>query len=150
MPGRVVMLGPLRVECLLDKADTAGAVSVFDVSFPAGAGSFGATVRAGEPPPLAHSHLRFDEVMHLLEGDVEVAIGDGTRHAAAGDVIYVPRGVPHGFANRGQSRARILFTAVPGELTLAYFEALAAAGDDEEARFAAMRRHGVEPRLSRG
>lgn len=146
MAGRVVMLGPLRVECLLDKADSGGTVSVFDVTFPAGAGSFGTTVLAGEPPPLAHSHLRFDEVMHVLEGDVEVAVGHGTRHATAGDVIYVARGVPHGFANRGSGTARVLFTAVPGELTLAYFEAIAAA-PDEEARFAAMRRFGVEPRL---
>ena len=143
----MVWLGPLRVECLLDHGDTAGSVSLFDVTFPAGTGSFGTPVTAGEAPPLAHSHLRFDEVMHVLEGEVEVAVGDQMRRARAGDVLYVPRGVSHGFANRGSGPARILFTAVPGELTLAYFEALAAA-PDAPARLEAMRRFGVEPRLT--
>lgn len=141
---RVVWLGPLRVECLLDRADTGGSVTLFDVTFPAGTGSFGTPVAAGEAPPLAHSHLRFDEVMHVVEGEVDVLVGESTRSAGAGDVIYVPRGVPHGFANRGAGAARILFTAVPGELTLAYFEAMASASGDAE-RLAAMRRFGVEP-----
>ena len=60
--------------------------------------------RAGGEPAL-HVHDREDETYVVLEGELTFQRGDERFDAAAGDVVFLPRGVVHGFALRTPSRA---------------------------------------------
>jgi mannose-6-phosphate isomerase-like protein (cupin superfamily) len=47
-------------------------------------------------PPF-HIHHDEDETFYLLEGEVRFKRGDTILHARAGEVVYLPKGIPHGF-----------------------------------------------------
>lgn len=53
-------------------------------------------VRQGESPPL-HIHEREDEIFHLLAGEFTFRQGDEEVKKGPGDVIFIPKGVPHTF-----------------------------------------------------
>ncbi len=48
-----------------------------------------------------HIHRNADEFFIVLEGSGRIYTDDGTAPAAKGDVIWTPRGRPHGFDNTG-------------------------------------------------
>lgn len=51
---------------------------------------------AGFAPPV-HSHRYEDELMIVLEGEIELRDGDRRSVARAGEIVYLPHGVPHSF-----------------------------------------------------
>jgi quercetin dioxygenase-like cupin family protein len=53
-----------------------------------------------------HTH-NVEETVLILEGEATVQIGEATHDLAAGDATWVPTGVPHRFANRGEGVMRI-------------------------------------------
>ena len=61
-----------------------------------------------------HKHADEDEVMYVLEGEMEITLGDNTFMATAGDCFSFPRHVPHGYTNIGITEARTLWIATPG------------------------------------
>lgn len=68
------------------------------------------------PPGYAvptHVHEDEDELFYILEGQLTVEGPDGLTTAEAGDFVHLPRGVPHGFANRTDSLTRMLVIATP-------------------------------------
>ena len=69
----------------------------------------------GGGPPM-HLHINEDEVLHLLEGELMLKVGDETIEMSAGDMAFVPRGVPHGYTNRQQTPARAVGVFVPSGL----------------------------------
>jgi HTH-type transcriptional repressor of puuD len=70
---------------------------------------------AGTAIPL-HTH-NVEESVFILEGQA-TAVVDGTSFdLEAGDATWVPAGVPHRFANRGQSRMRIYWVYGGREVT---------------------------------
>jgi mannose-6-phosphate isomerase-like protein (cupin superfamily) len=80
-------------------------------------------VPAGYPGPPLHLHPDFDELFYVLEGELSMRIGARTETVAAGGVAFVPRGVPHTFANRSEGFAHSLVTVTPAGHER-YFEAL--------------------------
>lgn len=52
-------------------------------------------------PP--HIHPTQDEFIRVLEGRFELMLGDKTDTAEAGDLIRLPRGIPHGIFNRSNA-----------------------------------------------
>ena len=83
-------------------ADTGGAYTLLEVRAPAG---FGA--------PL-HVHHTEDEGFHVLEGSIDVTVGDDAPvHLEAGDFAFGPREVPHRF-DAGPAGARMLWVLSPG------------------------------------
>lgn len=60
-----------------------------------------------------HVHRKMDETIYVVEGEIEFIVAGETFLRPAGSVAFIPRGVHHGFSNRGPNRARvtILFTA---------------------------------------
>jgi quercetin dioxygenase-like cupin family protein len=73
-----------------------------------------ATIIAGPghgPPP--HYHENEDECFVVKEGRLSFLSGGEWKEAGPGDVIFTPRGTIHTYKNMGESRATMLFTALP-------------------------------------
>lgn len=69
--------------------DTGGAYSLTDSMVPP----------QGGPPP--HVHHREDEAFWVLEGELEVYVGEHTFKAEAGSFVHLPKGVLHSYQNAG-------------------------------------------------
>ncbi len=66
-------------------------------------------------PPL-HMHTREDEHYFFLEGTFEVSVGEATLEAGQGTFLHLPRNVPHGLINIGDSEGSFLCWVIPGNL----------------------------------
>jgi quercetin dioxygenase-like cupin family protein len=99
-PGAIWMLNTLMVE-RATTADTAGAYSILEQW----------TTADGNPPPHVHTHE--DEAFLVVDGEIEVTVGDTTTVVPAGGFAFAPRGVPHTYAVR-EGTAHLLVIATPG------------------------------------
>ena len=70
--------------------------------------------RGCEPPK--HLHEREDELFFIQEGNMRFTIGDRIIDAKAGDTIFLPRMIPHGFEVLTPTAKALLY------LTPGYFE----------------------------
>jgi quercetin dioxygenase-like cupin family protein len=69
-----------------------------------------ATARRGNVPPR-HIHHREEETFYVLEGEMNVTVGDRTFKATPGTLVCLPREVAHSFAIESeQLRTLILLT----------------------------------------
>ena len=62
-------------------------------------------------PPL-HIHDDVDEALYVLEGEYTILAGDEVFKASEGDVVFLPRGLPHRFVCTSGGRMLLLY--VPG------------------------------------
>jgi quercetin dioxygenase-like cupin family protein len=60
--------------------------------------------KPGHGAPL-HRHA-YDEVILVEKGRGRLVVGDETRETAAGEIVVVKAGTPHGFINHGESVLR--------------------------------------------
>lgn len=81
----------------------------------------------GGPPP--HVHNREDEAFWVLEGELDVSVGESSFRADAGSFVHLPRGVPHSFENPSDEPARFLTLVVPAGLE-GFFEEVGKPGTD--------------------
>lgn len=105
-PGRGFVLGPDQGDAYhwlgsltLTKvmgSDTGGRLDLVDHRVP-----------AGYAPPK-HLHRDADEVFYLVDGTLDVTCGDDAWHVGPGSVVFLPRGVPHGFVAGPDGPARTL------------------------------------------
>ena len=65
------------------------------------------TKQPGEGPPL-HVHPGEADAFYILEGDIVMIVEDEEIVVGPGTFVLVPPGVPHTFANRTRSVARIV------------------------------------------
>jgi mannose-6-phosphate isomerase-like protein (cupin superfamily) len=86
-----------------DAADTGGAMTAME----------GVLAPWASGPPL-HVHSREDECLYVIDGSVLVQIGDAMHTLEAGSFAWMPRGVPHAFANAGSTPARMFGVTLPG------------------------------------
>src|SRR5437868_13990251 len=49
---------------------------------------------------VEHVHPNCEEIVYVLDGEVEHTLGDQRTSLRAGDLIVVPRGIPHQLTNR--------------------------------------------------
>lgn len=91
-------------ERLLTSADTAGALGLSVT-----------TQLPGAATPL-HVHSREAECFYVLDGTLTYRVGDHVARLAAGDVVWLPAGVPHAFRVTGDRPARFLALTVPDGL----------------------------------
>ena len=77
----------------------------------------------GVPPHMNEQ----DETHMVAEGTYGFVLGDQHLVLNAGDLVYVPRGVVHGFQNIGDSMGRIIFIASPGSPGESFVKELAVA-----------------------
>lgn len=73
----------------------------------------------------SHIHSRIEELFYVLDGQMELRAGDRIADGGPGTFACIPAGVPHAFANRGNSPARMLLVCAPSGHER-YFEELAA------------------------
>ncbi len=52
------------------------------------------TIHPGKRNPL-HLHPNCEELLYVIEGEADHKLGEEMFHIKAGDVIRIPRGVPH-------------------------------------------------------
>ncbi len=61
-----------------------------------------------------HVHHDNDEGFYVLEGELQLQIGDSRHRLTAGSYAYGPRGVPHAYRNVGDGPVRMLVIYQPG------------------------------------
>jgi quercetin dioxygenase-like cupin family protein len=136
-----IRIGAIEIRFLVDEGDSAGSVTAFECRIPAGAKA-----------PVPHSHDAFDETVFGLGGVITYTV-DGVDHEiGAGEALFIPRGVVHGFVNATDEEAVFLAMSTPGIFGPAYFRemgdvvaAAAGAPPDTGALMEVMRRHGLTP-----
>jgi quercetin dioxygenase-like cupin family protein len=79
-------------------ADTGGAYTLMEADQVAGTG-----------PPL-HAHETEDETFYVLSGSYSFWVGDDVLSGSAGDIVFVPRLVPHRFRCETDGRMLLLYT----------------------------------------
>ena len=63
-------------------------------------------------PP--HIHPTQDEFIYMLEGTFDLYLDGSWSKAGPGDLVRMPRGLPHAYANNQMTAARALFWVTPG------------------------------------
>jgi len=91
--------------------DTGGHYGLVEVTAPAGA-----------PGPPPHVHESEEEAIYVVEGEMEVQIGERTLQARAGTFALVPRGTVHTFSNPTPRPAKVLVIVSPAGFEKAFAE----------------------------
>lgn len=95
-------LGEHRAIHRIRSEDTDGVFSVLEL------------VIEPEEGAAEHVHEHEDELVHVLEGELEVTVGGKAMTAGEGVVALLPRGIAHGYRNRSSSRCRVMDVILPG------------------------------------
>ena len=137
----VIHAGQIEIRFLLQAAQTAGTLTMFEFVVPAQA-----------RVPIAHSHEAFDETIYGLSGVLTWTLDDKQVRVGPGEVLFIPRGHVHHFVNLDTQDARQLSAITPGLLGPEYFQEIAevvnAGGPPNVERIMeVMRRHGLRPAL---
>lgn len=87
----------------------------------AGAEETGGLVTFGEarmpprtPGPSRHVHSHEDEAIYVVSGELTVEVGQERHHVSSGTLVWLPRGVPHTFANLSDEPVWALGIITPG------------------------------------
>jgi len=81
-------------------------------------------------PP--HIHPTQDEFIYMIEGRLDLELGEQKSHAGPGDLIRLPKGHAHGIYNNGSVDVRCLFWVAPARKLQALFEKLHNLSDPAE------------------
>jgi quercetin dioxygenase-like cupin family protein len=132
----------MTIQFLITGEDTEGSGSVFRATLPAEL----------KMPVVPHSHDTWDEINIGVRGTVTFTVDGKPIEIGAGEVMLIPRGAVHGFANRGSEEAEILSVSTPAHFSPDYFREMTAlfngAGDgppDRGAMAEIMKSHGLTP-----
>ncbi len=79
-----------------------------------------------------HVHPTQDEFILVQEGVLDLKLDGEWTQAGPGDLVRMPRGIPHGYFNKSDKPARALFWVSPSRKLEALFDALHNLEDVEE------------------
>ena len=113
-PGSGKHLKSLGVTHKLTSAQTSGAYYLCEAIFAPESGS-----------PL-HIHHFEDEIIHVLDGAVDIRLDSKKLQSDTGGIIHLPKGVPHAIRNPLKTPLKILVFTIPGGLE-GYFDDVDAA-----------------------
>lgn len=68
--------------------------------------------KKGEEPE-DHTHASEDEMFYVLEGSITFRCGEESFHLEQGGFIFLPRGIPHGYAIESNDPVRLLVVTSP-------------------------------------
>jgi mannose-6-phosphate isomerase-like protein (cupin superfamily) len=130
-----MVLESLGVTHKLTRNQTGGGYYLFESTFDPESGN------------RLHVHSREDEVVYVLEGAIEIRLGNGKLQAGAGGVAHLPKKIPHALYNPLKTPLRILAMAVPGGMEDFFNELTAAMKDgaiDDALHREISLKHGIE------
>lgn len=64
----------------------------------------------------AHVHTNEDEHFHLIEGEVQFTLSEKVYNLVAGDMIFLPRNIPHAIKVTGNDAAIVRLSIIPAGL----------------------------------
>lgn len=127
--------GPFDITTRVSGAQTGGLFEMY-------------VLQLGQATVDYHVHRTMDETLYVLEGDITFRVGAERFTRPAGSVAFVPRGIHHGFENRGPGKARVLILFTPARGQDDYFRGLvrlfAAPALDEKALQALQKQYDQE------
>lgn len=88
--------------CKLSSGDSGGACTIFEMN---------ALPRSG---PFLHVHHREDEWYYVLNGEFLFKAGGEEHNLATGGSIWLPRGIPHVWANTATNDGKLILMCQPG------------------------------------
>ena len=94
-----------------------------------------------------HVHTYEDEVVYVVQGAIQIRVGDGKLEASAGSVTHLPKGMPHALYNPLKVPLRILALAIPGGMERFFDELESAMQDgslDDAKHREISRKYGIE------
>jgi quercetin dioxygenase-like cupin family protein len=94
-----------------------------------------------------HVHTYEDEVVYVLQGAIQIRLGDGKLEASEGGVAHLPKGIPHALYNPLKTPLRILALAIPSGMERFFDELESAMQDgsmDDAKHKEISRRYGIE------
>lgn len=98
--GRVVRVPGHPYTYKATRENTRGAYSLVEVTI------------TGQGPPQ-HIHGAEEEAFYVLEGSVNIKLGEEIVHGGPGAFVLIPRGTVHTFWNAGASPAKLLVIVSP-------------------------------------
>jgi mannose-6-phosphate isomerase-like protein (cupin superfamily) len=134
-PGSGKVLKSLGVTHKLTSTQTGGAFYLCEAVFAPESGS-----------PL-HIHHYEDEVIHVLEGAIDIRLDKEKLHTPVGGIIHLPKKIPHALQNPLKIPLRIMVYAIPGGLENYFDEVDAALQNDSfnnEVHAKISRKYGLE------
>lgn len=63
-----------------------------------------------------HIHHFEDEIIHVLEGAIDIRLDNEKLYAPAGGIVHLPKKIPHALHNPLKTPLRIMVHAIPGGL----------------------------------
>jgi mannose-6-phosphate isomerase-like protein (cupin superfamily) len=124
-PFRTSRTGDAPWEVLAGGSMTGGAVTFGDARLPGRTSG-----------PALHVHSREDEAAYVIEGIMTFRVGEEAFEAGAGTLVWLPRRVPHTFANLSDQPAWVFGAITPAGLEgmfaeqAAYFATLTGPPDE--------------------
>jgi quercetin dioxygenase-like cupin family protein len=109
-----------RIAYLAEAHETGGALGAIEFTAP----------HAFDGPPL-HVHRGFHDIAFVLEGTIDVLLGEKAYSAGSGTFVHAPPGVAHTFSNSRDEPLRFLNLYAPGGFER-FFRQRAAATDPAE------------------
>ena len=85
-------LGGYPVDCKVSAKDTNGAMCIFEFT-------------TGWP---CHLHHQQDEWVYVVDGELELQVGERRFRAGAGESVFIPRKVPHLWGPVDENRCRVI------------------------------------------
>ena len=80
-----------------------------------------------------HVHPTQEEFILVQEGELDLKLDGKWMKAKAGDLVRMPRGIPHGYFNKSDKPARALFWVSPARMLEELFNKLHNVADPMEA-----------------
>lgn len=108
---REFVLAGVVMKRLLSGEQTAGQFCLFENS------------SAGNTTTPIHVHAEDDETLYMMEGELTAVLDGKPRRLAAGESLFLPRGIPHQLVNMSGKPCRYILIGTP-----ALFERFVAAG----------------------
>ncbi|HZZ47994.1 MAG TPA: cupin domain-containing protein [Pseudonocardia sp.] len=109
-----VLAGPsVQIRLLADSSATGGALSTQRV-----------TLASGSDGAAPHLHRASSELFYVLDGSVDVLVGEQVATGHEGDLVVVPPGLAHAFAASAGHPADLLVVITPGGERFEYFRHL--------------------------
>ncbi|MCL1475356.1 cupin domain-containing protein [Argonema antarcticum] len=112
--GNHLIIGNSEITFKVVGADTHGHLGLFEN-----------LIQPGGTTPELHIHRQMEEMFYVLEGEVEIQVGERIVQGQTGAFVLVPRNTPHTFSNRGTKPAKLLIMFCPAGEREKYFEGLA-------------------------